>query len=174
MGRRLMRWCLTVAVCAGCVRPAPLVPPRSAPPPPPELPGLSVLLTWTAPVDLDLYLTDPTSETVYFANTPSRSGARLVRDARCGDVGDARTPFVEVANFPEPLPGRYRVGVDFIDTCAEPEDQLVSFRVTVRIGSGQQQTTGTIRLAQFQPIVLEFELQRVTTNGPLMLLEGER
>jgi len=161
---------LMATVLAACARQGP----PAAPPPAPmvkALPGLTVLLTWNAPVDLDLYLTDPTSETVYFANTPSRTGARLIRDSRCGQ--DDPLPFVEVANLPEPLPGRYRVGVDFIDACAAREDQPVTFRVVVSLGAAQRQATGTIRLAQFQPIVLEFELQQASSHGVPVLSEDE-
>src|SRR5437016_5099590 len=109
--------CVVFAVTGpGCAGRAPLPLPPTAPTQlPPPLPGLSVQLTWSAPADLDLYLTDPTAETVYFANTPNRTGGRLLRDTRCPDIVRAPPPYVEVADVPEPRPGRYRVGVDFID-----------------------------------------------------------
>jgi hypothetical protein len=153
---------------AACARRPPL---RSTPPPAPQvaLPGgLTVLLTWSTPVDLDLYLTDPSSETAYFANTPTRTGARLVRDARCRDIVGTAGPFVEVAQMAEPRPGRYRVGVDFIDACAaKPEP--VSFRVVTEFGGMRREVTGTIRLEEFQPIVVEFTLQRLNSDGGLTL-----
>lgn len=131
------------------------------------------MLTWDTPVDLDLYLTDPSSETVYFANTPTRTGARLVRDARCADLATATAPFVEVANMPEPMPGRYRVGVDFIDACSA-QHVPVSFRVVADLAGTRQEATGTIRLEQFQPIVVEFDLRRLNSDGALTLSqEGE-
>ena len=89
-------------ILAACAR-RPAIPtdaPSLAP-----VPGLNVLLTWNAPVDLDLYLTDPTAEAVYFANNPSRTSARLVRDTRCRDIAATDPPFVEAANMPQPLPG---------------------------------------------------------------------
>ena len=163
-GRNLLVAAAVTCGVAACARraavplPAPSLPPLAPPP------GLTVSLVWNAPVDLDLYLTDPTSETVYFANTPSRTGARLVRDARCPDLTMADAPFVEVANMPEPLPGRYRVGVDFIDACAAPA-AAVSFRVAVDYGDTRRETIGTVELAHFQPKVLEFELQRSQVDG---------
>jgi hypothetical protein len=130
---------------------------------------LQVALVWSAPVDLDLYLTDPTWETVYFANNPSRTGARLLRDTRCGDVAASESVFVELAGMTEPLPGRYRVGVDFIDAC-NAAHAPVSFRVVADYGGVRRESVGTIRLEEFQPIVIEFELRRTGHNGILTLV----
>ena len=130
--------------------------------------GLHVLLTWSAPVDLDLYLTDPTSETVYFANNPSHSGARLVRDTRCGDVQAEDGAFMELAYVPEPRAGRYRAGVDFIERCSAAA-QPVSYRVVAELGGARRETTGVIELEKFQPIALEFDIRRDGPDGPLAL-----
>lgn len=65
--------------------------------------------------DLDLYVTDPLEETVYFANTPARSGGALDADHRC----DAERDVVETVRFAAPPAGRYRVGVDFQDRCED-------------------------------------------------------
>lgn len=133
-------------------------------------------LAWSAPVDLDLYLTDPTWETVYFANTPSRTGARLLRDVRCRDVVGGESAFVELAGMTDPLPGHYRVGVDFIDACKASHDP-VSFRVVATYGDVRRETTGMIRLEEFAPIVVEFELRRTGPEGALTLVvvpNGER
>src|SRR5439155_1284410 len=70
-----------LALVAACARHTP-PPPRPAPPEPPRS-GVTVTLRWTAPVDLDLYVTDPSLETVYFANPRTASGGVLERDARC-------------------------------------------------------------------------------------------
>src|SRR5262249_41519745 len=113
----------------------------------------------------------PVAKAFSVANPRRRTGARLIRDSRCGQ--DDPSPFVEIANLPEPLPGRYRVGVDFIDACAAREDQPVTFRVVVSLGAAHREATGTIRLAQFQPIVLEFELQQASSHGVLVLSEDE-
>ena len=166
--------CLLSVVLGACAAYKPLAAP--APPPAPSLSadaGLRVALVWSAPVDLDLYLTDPTWETVYFANNPSRTGARLLRDARCGDVAASPAVFVELAGMAEPLPGHYRVGVDFIDACNAPHDP-VSFRVVADYGKVRRETVGTIRLEEFQPIVVEFELRRTGSDETLTLVqEGE-
>jgi len=129
------------------------------PPPAPPIEAaadLRVYLLWSAPVDLDLYLTDPTWETVYFGNTPSRSGGRLERAEGCVGAG-APSTFTEIARIPQPAPGTYRVGVDFIDACGTKIEQT-SFRVVAAINGVTREATGVAKLNVFQPIVLELEL----------------
>jgi hypothetical protein len=160
---------LLAAGIAGCAQhpppPAPLAPPLRA------SEELSVRLMWSSPVDLDLYLTDPTSETAYFANNPSRSGIQLRRDTRCADATHGSGPFVEEAHAPPaPPPGRYRVGVDFIDACAS-KTNVVNYRIVVDYGASRRESAGTIRLDQFEPVVLEFELRRSEPNRPLELVQ---
>ncbi len=133
--------------------------------------GLNVFLAWSAPVDLDLYLTDPTLETVYFGNNPSSTGGQLLRDARCSDVRRGG-PFVEQAHVSAPKAGRYRVGVDFIDVCAAPR-QAVSFRIVAQFDGDRREITGTVLPEQFQPVVLEFELRSPRPGEPLTLVEEE-
>jgi hypothetical protein len=83
----------------------------SAPPAPAG--ELVVRLAFEAGADLDLYVSDPLEETVYYANTPVRSGGALDADRRCEDAA----PRVETVRFARPLAGRYRVGVDFQQRC---------------------------------------------------------
>jgi len=123
--------------------------------------ALHVALSWAVPVDLDLYVTEPGGETLYFANNPTRTGARLEQDARCGALGGAP---VERMRFPVAAPGRYRVGVDFIDTCGAARG-AVPFRIAVDQGTVRAEAEGTAVPNQFKVIVLEFD---VTEDG----LEG--
>lgn len=131
-----------------------------APPPPalpaPESAGLHVLLTWDAPVDLDLYVTDSSWETVYFGNTPSRAGGRLEGDVRC-DTLKKSAQQEEWVWFPNPAVGLYRVGVDFIDACTS-DIESVSVRVMVSFEGQRRERTGTVRLERFQPTFFELEL----------------
>ncbi len=84
---------------------------------PPAASGELVLrLAFEAGADLDLYVSDPLEETVYYANTPGRSGGALDADLRCPHARG-----VETVRFPSPLPGHYRVGVDFQHRCASDE-----------------------------------------------------
>jgi hypothetical protein len=166
IGIGVVAMAMAVGACAARPPASPVdEPPRAAAA---SVPGLSVQLVWDAPVDLDLYLTDPSWETVYFGNNPSRSGARLVRDVRCAD---ARRPpaggFVELAHAATPSPGPYRIGVDFIDAC-EAEMQSVRFRVVARLGTQVIDIVETIRPAQFLPLTLELEIDRNGRMKPSM------
>jgi hypothetical protein len=120
--------------------------------PAPEGP-LVVELHFGEEADLDLYVTDPARETIYFANTPSSaSGGVLEADARCG----APLPRVEAVRFADPPPGPYRVGVDFPERCGRLSGP-VSFRVRV-LGSGEtREHSGEISLGELQPAVIDFE-----------------
>jgi hypothetical protein len=129
---------------------------------------LHVLLTWNAPVDLDLYVTDPSWETVYFANTPSRAGGLLESDVRCDTLKRVGQQ-AEWVRFPKPNPGPYRVGVDFIDECSS-DIETVPFRIAVDLGGERVEKTATVQLERFQPISFELEID---TSGKIVV-EGTR
>jgi hypothetical protein len=114
------------------------------------------VLVWSDPVDLDLYVTDPALETVYFANSPSGSEGRLERDTRCEDVA-AGGPRLEVVTWKTARPGRYRVGVDFMDACGST-DETAPFRVRAEGGPEPVEKGGNARLERFEPVVLEFDV----------------
>jgi len=114
---------------------------------------LSVQLAFEASADLDLYVTGPTLETVYFANHKSKSGGEISKDVRCDSDGDR----IEEIVFDNPLPGRYRVGVDFPEGCDEGV-LLAPYAVSVRHDGEERQVFGTVTLEQFDVIVLEFEI----------------
>jgi hypothetical protein len=86
--------------------------------PPAPAGELVVRLAFAGGADLDLWVSDPLAESVYFANTPARSGGALERDLRCHDAA----PRVEVVRFAKPSPGGYRVGVDYSERCPGGED----------------------------------------------------
>jgi hypothetical protein len=115
--------------------------------------ALRVRLAFGSEADLDLYVTDPAYETVYFANTPARSGGRLERDLRC----DAPQPRVETVAFEQAPAGRYRVGVDFPERC-DGGDDPVAFVVVVESGERRELRRRTIAPGHFVPIVLELDL----------------
>ena len=114
---------------------------------------MQVTLRFGDAADLDLYVTDPLQETVYFANSPSRSGGALESDRRC----DSPAPRIEVVRFERPPPGRYRVGVDYPERCRAAKDPI-PFLVVVEAQGRRHERRGTIELGQFLPIVLETTL----------------
>jgi hypothetical protein len=153
--------CLALALSA-CAARAPV----SAPPQPPgaaNAAGLSVRLLWNEPVDLDLYLTDPSWETLYFANNPTRAGAKMERDARCDTLGPA-PPFVETALLAAPAAGPYRIGVHFIDACASDVGEA-AVRLVVDLDGERLERVATLRRDEFRVVALEFEIGAGATGN---------
>jgi hypothetical protein len=150
--------CLGLAGCAATDAPGPPPPDAqaaelarvlaSAPQPPPG--AVVVRLAFGAEADLDLYVTDPLQEAVYFGNTPARSGGRLEADLRC----DAAAPRVETVVFDPAPAGRYRVGVDFPERCDGGRGE-VAFAVELVTGGRRTQRSGRLAPAVFEPLVLE-------------------
>ncbi len=134
----------------GCARRMPAPAPTAAEPP---RPGVTVTLRWSAPVDLDLYVTDPALETVYFANSPTASGGILERDARCADGPAAE--HLERARWERPPPGRYRVAIDFIERC-RGRDDVAEYALVVEVDGRRIDLPGRVRFAERDPRVLEF------------------
>ena len=142
------------AVLGGCGGRAMSLP--AAPPPDPAERGVVVSLSWNEPVDLDLYVTDPTWETLYFANNPTRAGARLESDVRCDGVRAGRAG-LERASIVAPRSGPYRIGVDFIDACGNGDGE-VSFHVAADVDGVRREVAGKVALNEFRVIALAFEL----------------
>jgi hypothetical protein len=121
--------------------------------------GLLVRVAFDDVADLDLFVTDPMQESVYFANTPTRSGGRLIDDRRCQDPA----PRVEAVHFSEPIPGRYRVGVDFHGRCKETSASGAArkeglYVVRVDVGARVLERRGMVIPGQFEVIVIEFDI----------------
>lgn len=118
--------------------------------------GLDVRLMFEEDVDLDLYVTDPLLETVYFARHDSRTGGRIVSDVRC----DAAGPRVEEVRFDEPWPGRYRIGVDFPHRCDGRQSAAPApFAVAVFLdGRLIREARGLVEREFFEVRVLEFDV----------------
>ena len=144
-----MRGVGLLALLVACARPV-------APPPAPVepvQPGVTVTLRWTAPVDLDLYVTDPSLESAYFGNPHTASGGRLERDARCAD--GATGEHVERARWERPPPGRYRIAVDFIERCAGRGDEA-AYELTVDVDGRRIDVPGRAHVGVRDARVLEF------------------
>jgi len=120
--------------------------------------GIRVSLVWSSPVDLDLYVTDPKLETVYFANTPSGSEGVLEEDVECKDVAGAKDESrSEVVVWEKKRSGRYRVGVDFMDAC-DSDLETVAARVVAEADGKRHEQDVTLELERFNPVVLEFDV----------------
>jgi uncharacterized protein YfaP (DUF2135 family) len=139
---------IVVACCvAGCAAQ------RVAPPAVPATAerGLVVTLAWSAAVDLDLYVTTPGGETIYYANPRDA----FVRDARCAD-GDAGSRS-EAVRWRTPAPGRYRLGVDFQEACAGDVHEA-PYRLVVDLDGARTEHEGVARLLVREPWVAEVDV----------------
>lgn len=120
----------------------------------PADPALRVLLAFGPGADLDLYVTDPLQETVYFANSPSAAGGRLEADLHCGSEppGDR----IEQVRFAEPRSGPYRVGVDYPKSCGRA--RAAAFALAVVRGGEVEIHTGALEPLEFRLAALDFEI----------------
>jgi hypothetical protein len=153
---------LALALVAACAA-SHVIPP---PPAPPLAPSDEVVigLFWSAPVDLDLYVTDPGAVTVYFANASTPSGGRLLADMRCGAHPATAGGANELVGFTDALPGVYRVGVDFIDSCGQARVP-VAYRVVADVDGKRLEAAGTIGPEEFEPLALEFTVPEQTVRA---------
>ena len=124
---------------------------------PAPAPGtLRIRLAFGAAADLDLYVTDPLAETIYFANERAASGGRLVADARC----DTPAPRSEEIVFEAPRPGTYRIGVDYMVYRAQcgAQPAVVPYVLAIDGPAGRRLERGLARRGIFAPRVLELTL----------------
>lgn len=78
---------------------------------------LEIELYWSNPVDLDLFVTAPDGETIYYGNPKSRAGDLIRSQSNCASVKTNPTPWRERAMINAAQSGIYRVSVDFIFNC---------------------------------------------------------
>ncbi len=125
--------------------------------PPAQASALVVRLAFSTEVDLDLYVTDPRLETVYYANTPSKTGGALETDRRCTDAAEEPVR-VETVRFESPPGGRYRVGVDYPHRC-DGADDVVAFALSIEANGERNLHSGLARWLDFTTIVTEFDVR---------------
>ena len=116
---------------------------------------LTVQLAFDSDVDLDLYVTGPLLETVYYANRESKSGGEISDDVRCDTETDGAR--IETVIYQAPMKGRYRVGVDFPHRCSG-DTGPAAFAVLVESPGEDLEKKGTVIFERFEVAVLEFEL----------------
>ncbi|HJL60942.1 MAG TPA: hypothetical protein QF517_03220 [Pseudomonadales bacterium] len=128
--------------------------------------GLTIQLIFGADSDLDLYVTDPLLETVYYANHQSRSGGRISADVKCVDPlqkkegglrEQSRELRIEEIRFDAPISGRYRIGIDYPEKCDGGKEQA-AYAVSVLHNGELIQNSGVVTFERFDVVVMEFDI----------------
>ncbi|MBW7850641.1 MAG: hypothetical protein H3C38_09115 [Rhodospirillales bacterium] len=139
------------------------VAPAAAAPPTIEAAGgsLTVEIAWSERVDLDLFVTGPDGETVYFGNRRARDGIRMGAEAGCGEVSAEAPPFVETAVIPGAAAGRYRLSVDYIRDCGSKRVLTVPFTARLLDAGGRERgrTEASVGYRVLETIGWEFDLR---------------
>lgn len=117
--------------------------------------AIVVRLAFGGRTDLDLYVTGPAKETIYFGNATARTGGALERDERC--AGDPAAVRAEIIRFDAPQPGSYRIGVDHPGGC-DGSTEAVPFAITIDAAGARRTLRGLAPPRVFTPIVDAFEL----------------
>jgi len=124
--------------------PSPTPAPTPSPTPTPPVLGtgpIQVTLSWNTIDDLDLYVTDPTQQTVFFNNRIVPSGGRLVVDANADCVAVTQNAEENVFWASTPPTGLYIIDVRLFRRCSQVTAPI-PFTVTVRRSGVVTQTFG--------------------------------
>ena len=138
--------------------------------------GLVVQLAFGPEADLDLYVTDPLLETVYFANKKGRSGGKINEDRRCDTpLESAQEIHIEEVRFETPLSGRYRVGVDYSGRCnasgATGFEERAAYAISVLNAGKRQNVQGTVGYHFFEIAALDFDIGATDSTAGQVLFE---
>jgi uncharacterized protein YfaP (DUF2135 family) len=106
---------------------------------------VQVTLIWNSYNDLDLYVTDPAGDTIFWLQPTSPSGGQLDVDANYNCIRDMTANPVEnifwlAAHAPQ---GDYAVGVKYYQNCP-PAPMSESYTVRVLVDGNVQEFTGTV------------------------------
>ena len=126
------------------LRPPPTPAPTPSPTPTPPVLGtgpIQVTLSWNTIDDLDLYVTDPTQQTVFFNNRIVPSGGRLDVDANADCVAVTQNAVENVFWASTPPSGTYLIEVILSQRCSQSTStDPIPFTVTVRKSGNVAQT----------------------------------
>ncbi len=99
-----------------------------------ETGAVQITVAWNSGADIDLYVTDPSGETIFYneQHAQSSAGGRLDHNAR-GDCRRQPQPRVENAFWPAPAPlGRYAVELHYFGPCEKSAKTDARVSVSVR------------------------------------------
>lgn len=126
--------------------------------------GLQVTIGWNTAADLDLYVTDPSGDVIYYNEQHERSsaGGHLDHDARGDCRREQKHRRVENAYWPDPAPsGNYRVELHYFSPCSN--SALTDAVVSVAFG-GKLLGSYAVRLEPEQRVeALSLEIRQPPT-----------
>jgi hypothetical protein len=109
---------------------------------------IQVTLRWATTDDLDLYVTDPEGQIVYYGNPSIPSGGRLDVDANAGCGESNSSPIENVFWPPSQAPtGNYQIKVELYSRC-NPGSAPIPFEVRLLVRGEIQTLTGSASDAQ--------------------------
>lgn len=144
--------CATASTVMAQTRPAPLATVGD---------GLRLEMEWEAPVDLDLFVTGPAGETIYFGNKQSKNGDKLIEESNCESLTSKPSHLRETVLIPVAKNGKYRVSVDFIFQCKTDLEQADAKLTVFNVQTDTKLTQHiiTVRRQVLKTVAMEFEVR---------------
>jgi hypothetical protein len=113
-----------------------------------DFPGngrIQIELTWDGNADLDLHVTDPYGETIYYFHPNSQSGGTFEDDRECyNNNGQAERV---IYNDGSAAAGNYQISVHYFRACGEPRD--AHWNLSVTADNHSQNYSGTIKPGEY-------------------------
>ena len=105
---------------------------------------IQVTLSWATADDLDLAVTDPSGQTVFFANAQVPSGGQLDLDSNAGCEGTTQTPIENIFWPPsEASQGDYNIEVTLFTRCTAGAGPI-PFEIRLLVQGNVQTLTGSL------------------------------
>jgi hypothetical protein len=105
---------------------------------------LEIALSWSAPADLDLHVTDPYGETVYYYHPRTVAGGVLMQDVQCG-VGATGQESIQYADGTAAA-GPYRVDIHYFRSCGAGQ---IQWNLLITSDHGSSSYQGSIQPGQY-------------------------
>ena len=119
---------------------------------------VQVTLRWQTVDDLDLWVTDPNGEAIFFNHPSSESGGQLDVDANANCVDPVSHPVENIFWPYQGAPsGHYRVEVMYYAHCRSGEETPVSFHVRVLVDGQVREFDGQVATVGEKVLIFEFD-----------------
>jgi len=106
---------------------------------------IQIDLTWDGDADLDLHVTDPYGETLYYFHPSSQSGGTFEEDREC--YNNNGQPERVIYNDGSAAAGNYQISVHYFRSCGEARD--VRWNLSVTADNKSSSYSGTITPGEY-------------------------